>query len=493
MQRQIKKRGFTLIELIVALAVLGIIIIAFINMFSTAIFGVFRAGDKGTAYTLAKEDVETRIARGETVSTEALSITFGGKTFSIEGGLVETHKFVRNSESEIAAFVPLVPVVEIEPKVNHEGALKPITLTVTGQRTHFSNNSKAQVLNKYGDVIQSNISVSATNPTTASLQLNMDLFNNQSDYIIRIISPVTGKPDEIVRAKYSVYFPNLIAVGTNEIYVSADGSYWLERSAPMNFPSFSQLRSVAFGELSIVAVGDNGTVLTYSEDYGWERNTILGTENLTGIAWNDVSKKYYVVGDAGTIRSSSNGKNWTQNYSDPTIPLRAVSVTGTGRIYAVGNQGTILYSTDGNSWQTISLGVANALNSVMAFDNSTLDYFVAVGDGGVIFRSDDGLAWSQVTNPDGLSRNLNDIAQKGGSMIAVGSGGAILVSTDVGTSWQSVSYTTQDLYSIVFMAGSNDIFVSGDGVILKSTTMSMISWVVNETILGEQFRGLASK
>lgn len=489
MRRHIIKRGFTLIELIVALAVLSIIVVAFIGMFSSAMFGVFRAGDKGTAYTLAKEDVETRIARGETVATDALNITFGTKTFTIEGGLVEAHKFVRNSESEIAAFVPLVPVVELTPKVNHEGVVRPILIEAKGQRTHFSNSSTAQLLNKYGDVIANNIPVSASSQTLATLELDVDLFNTQSDYIIRIISPVSGKPDEVVRAKYSVYFPNLITVGTNEIYVSDNGAYWMERSAPMTFPNFSPLNAVAIGELSAVAVGENGTVLTYNETDGWERNTISGSEHLTGVAWNNLSKRYYVVGEAGTIRSSENGKNWTQNFSDASVSLNGVSVTDTGEIIAVGEQGVILNSTDGVFWQPINVGAAINFNNVMAYDDGALDYYIAVGDDGALFRSEDGLIWNQITVP--VTRDIYGITHSLGKMIAVGEGGLILMSTDVGATWTDVSFTTQDLYDVKFVAGSNDIFISGDGVILKSTTMTY--WVVNTTITGESFKGLASK
>lgn len=491
MRRVQRLNGFTLIELIVALAVLSIIVIAFINMFSTAIFGVFRAGDKGTAYTMAKQDVETRIARGESVATESLEIFFDGKKFTIEGGLVETHQFAGNSESEISAFVPLIPVVTIEPKLNHEGVLKPFEVTITGQRTHFSNSSTAQLLNKFGDVVLDNIPVSATNATLAEISINVDLLNVESDYILRITSPVSGKPNEVVRAKYSVYLPKYIAVGSNEIYVTDNGAYWMNRSSSMTFPSFSSLRSVAIGELSAVAVGENGNVLVYNELEGWTRNVISASEDLNDVAWDDKGKRYIVVGEAGTIRASSDGKTWTALYTNALIPLNGVSVTTTGKIVAVGDQGTILYSADGTVWQVKATTTTEAFNGVFAFDNSSSDYYVAVGDSGTIFRSDDGESWTDESEAD--ARHIRRVAHHAGNFIAVGDSGLIFVSTDVGDSWDYAltNPTTQNLYDVAFDTGTSDIFISGEGVILKSTNMN--SWVINETISGESLRGLDSK
>ena len=53
MNMSYKRKGMTLMEVIIALAIFGMIAVVFITMFSTSLIWTFRAGDRGKGYTEA--------------------------------------------------------------------------------------------------------------------------------------------------------------------------------------------------------------------------------------------------------------------------------------------------------------------------------------------------------------------------------------------------------------------------------------------------------
>lgn len=78
--------GFTLVEVLVAIAVLMIVIFSFTLLFTSSFTWIFNAGDKGEALFKAQELMENKIAEGPNGSGgEPLSISFGEKQILITG------------------------------------------------------------------------------------------------------------------------------------------------------------------------------------------------------------------------------------------------------------------------------------------------------------------------------------------------------------------------------------------------------------------------
>lgn len=487
-----KIKAMTLVELIVALAIFGIIVIAFLNLFFTGMMGIFLAGDKGKAYSLVQDDLDTRIARGESIETEDLSLIFNGVTYTIEGGLVESNKSVNNSSSNLEAFIPLVPTIGISPKTNYEGTGIPIVIDVTGRNTNFSASTTAMVLDKTGATVISNPSLTVSDSTHLTITLNIDLLNSESEYIIRLISPISGRPDEVVRAKYTLVNPNLIAISGESMYVSYNGTYWMERSNKSSYPSLVNLNDVLIKNGKYIAVGDNGAVLIYKNELGWIKKSITGSGDLLDVTWSNSTSKFYAVTSTGRIYESTNGELWTTVYTDASLGiLNGINVTATGKIIAVGDSGSILTSTDGATWMKVITSGGENLNKVLAVDTGTDQYYIAVGDNGSIYRSTDLNAWNKVVITS--TSNINGIKESLGQIVAVGEDGLILSSIDSGNSWSESYYGsgTVDLYDVDFLLEDDKIFIAGDGVILEST--DMLSWVVSQSELGKIFTSIAGK
>ena len=55
------KKGFTLIEVILSIAILGIISIAFLSMFTSGIVGISNSGKKSESHYTAQSDIEIKI------------------------------------------------------------------------------------------------------------------------------------------------------------------------------------------------------------------------------------------------------------------------------------------------------------------------------------------------------------------------------------------------------------------------------------------------
>jgi len=82
-----REEGFTLIEVIIALAIFAIIVMAFTGLITTSIQGIFGAGDKSVALFQAQEKIDNYIAEGTVDgSVETRPIVFGdGTSIDVSG------------------------------------------------------------------------------------------------------------------------------------------------------------------------------------------------------------------------------------------------------------------------------------------------------------------------------------------------------------------------------------------------------------------------
>ena len=104
------------------------------------------------------------------------------------------------------------------------------------------------------------------------------------------------------------------------------------------YVSFS---GVTYGNSTFVAVGESGTILTFSDGVGWTPRTSGTTKDLTGVTYGNST--FVAVGYSGTIATSSDGVKWKPRTSGTTKNLAAVTY-GNSTFVAVGETGTILRS-----------------------------------------------------------------------------------------------------------------------------------------------------
>jgi lysophospholipase L1-like esterase len=177
---------------------------------------------------------------------------------------------------------------------------------------------------------------------------------------------------------------------------------------------------------------------------------------VTSIAYGN--GRYVAVENVGTISSSTDGTNWTKQYSDTVYPLHSVTY-GNNQFIAVGWNGRILGSADGTNWTVKTSGTKESFFGIGYGNNQ----FVTVGGGygGAISKSANGNTWT-ASNIGNIAYPQNmwliAVAYGNGSFVAVGSSGQILTSAD-GIAWTAASYTAAAWLTSVIYANNQFVAV----------------------------------
>jgi hypothetical protein len=146
---------------------------------------------------------------------------------------------------------------------------------------------------------------------------------------------------------------------------------------------------------------------------------------------------------------------------------------GEGVQVAVGAGGLLWTSEDaGISWDIRNSGTTEDLYGVAYGTLFSSDAFVVVGSGGTILTSSNLSLW--VTRTSFTTSALYDVAYSGVFM-AVGAGGALGVSDDLGVTWEAkASGTVEDLIDVTadlggyIIVGTNDTVLTGDIATLET-------------------------
>jgi photosystem II stability/assembly factor-like uncharacterized protein len=92
----------------------------------------------------------------------------------------------------------------------------------------------------------------------------------------------------------------------------------------------------------------------------------------------------WAVGSSGTILHSQDaGDTWQAQASGTDRNLHSIARTGSGGLVVVGEKGTVLTSTDGRTWQQEAPVVAYDLWSVISAQDGRV---YAAGHGGVVLE-----------------------------------------------------------------------------------------------------------
>lgn len=230
-----------------------------------------------------------------------------------------------------------------------------------------------------------------------------------------------------------------------------------------------------------IMIGPNGNIVRAVND----NNNITYTNIPSGTTQNlndvRISNNYYqddaaIAGNNGSVLVSSNsGLNWITKSSPTTANLYGIDHSY--YLYAVGDNGTILYASEiftGSLVQQTSGTIRNL--KAVTISNLNTQRVIAVGEKGTILRTTNGgFNWVNVSISD-TTVNFNDLSQKGifyntgDIFVAVGSGGKIYKSTDIGLTWQQKnSGTTNTLRSIYFHTLDSGVVVGDNGTVRMTT------------------------
>ncbi len=476
----INRKGLTLIELIVAMAIFGVIAVALIPVFTSSLIWIHGAGDKGEAYSIAQDDVEGRIATGDSYYSDDISLKFDGKDYSIRGGLVETTQIVNGKNSNLKTFVPLLPTITMKPIIRFEGDPE-TAVEITGINTNFNTSTYVELFDAMGTTkIGSTVNATVTDETKAEFNIRQNLLNN--DYIVKVTTIIAGKPDEVSRAKYRVEQPRFMVVGDVGIYLSANGTDWLNRYTLSDITPCNNMKGIANNGERYVIVGDNGNTLISNENSPWIHKSISGGENITAVAWSPIFNKFYSVGLNGGIYSLDSSLKWTGMISSTTNQLRDITSTtftnstDTDIVNVVG-ENTILYSGDGLIWSPANITFDSSDSYIFNSVATGNDLIIAVGDDGYIGRTDNGIDWIiEKISPHNIN-DINDIVYNRdiNEFIAVGKNGLILRSSD-GTTWTNITSTIIDDFTGVFTQGRRLVIVGANGYILYSDDINSMNF-----------------
>jgi prepilin-type N-terminal cleavage/methylation domain-containing protein len=132
------EKGFTLVELLVAMLMLTLIVFAFTPLLVGSMERIHFAGDKSEALYLGQSDLEVDIAERNTVDGHELVFTFGDTVITVPGGLAEAERLEGSATAWLSGFVPFVPSINLylAPLPLVEG-YDPTPIVVMGQNTDF--------------------------------------------------------------------------------------------------------------------------------------------------------------------------------------------------------------------------------------------------------------------------------------------------------------------------------------------------------------------
>lgn len=238
----------------------------------------------------------------------------------------------------------------------------------------------------------------------------------------------------------------------------------LRLAAVRGLPFQEGMRAGAAGAGAAVVVGEAGSIYSSSNGTGWTRHETPARADLQAVAYT--GSIFCAAGDDGTILTSTNGAAWTPRASGTTLNL-AAAAAGAGQIVVAGDAGKVFTSADGSTWAAVSAPVLDRING-LAYGAGI---FVAVTEAGGILTSPDAATWSVQSSP--ASGALSSVAFASGLFVAVGAGGEILTSPD-GAAWIARRSGGPERLWGVAAAGPGFVAVGSGGAVVHSA--DGVSW-----------------
>lgn len=299
------------------------------------------------------------------------------------------------------------------------------------------------------------------------------------DFVVSLVPGSGSQLVALVRGSYMSSVVTGIYRNGGVAYSNDSGATWTRSTsfeslfAMLESSSGSIASMLSYKNGRFVVVSDNNIAGAYSDDGGttWASMTVGAS---VPIVKSNGSMFIAIGGNAttGVGYSSTDGVTWTVQASfasawnlASTDP-RAAVWTGS-RFIAVGYNKSV-YSTDGITWTAGTL--TGGIDATSITSSGGLNAVLGDSSGYLLTTSDGGVTWSQVTTFRtmwGLTP-ITDLIWTGSAYIAVGPKGKCARSTD-GTNWSMVSLT-----SVLFGGSVHQLALSGGNVIAAGTTGAVL-------------------
>lgn len=105
-------KGMTLIELIVAIAILGVILVSFLSMFGTGYIGIIKASKHTKVVYEAQKNIENQIILSTSNGSDQITLVFPGEgtdpdiTINSPGKIIEEQADYDGRSINIRTFIP---------------------------------------------------------------------------------------------------------------------------------------------------------------------------------------------------------------------------------------------------------------------------------------------------------------------------------------------------------------------------------------------------
>lgn len=316
MKNKNDNKGFTLVEIMLAVAVLSIIVVSFSGAFSSGFRSIQQSRKEITNLNESQSELEEKIASEAFDRAQTLNLHFNNQeSIEVPGAIVE--------KNEVRTFLPDVPVitsVNITPN-GHIYGLEPEQWDVEINTRGVEDNSEIKVYvyqqndpdtvlisNTENEIVDESALFSIDIPTEKESRLTDDLY-----YFRFEVEGVNGELDKY----YTVRGINYIALGkddtNNKLLASSDHKQWgiLEAErAELGFTiDFDNIKAGTWGgevdDRKFVIVGDEGKAYSSNDGVYWEDISTDSEYDFEDVVWDE---------DAFVAAGSENSKAFVIEY-----------------------------------------------------------------------------------------------------------------------------------------------------------------------------------
>lgn len=250
----------------------------------------------------------------------------------------------------------------------------------------------------------------------------------------------------------------VIGSGAGNIYSSADCLTWTQR---VSASSTNYVQSTVYSDSAGYFVAPcSAGVLRYSANgitWGTAASSGFGVaRNIYSAAYNASLNQWVSCGSTGNfayIAGSDPSGSWTSGTQGNQNLYWIIASTVVNGYVIVGQGGTILTSTNGTTWTAQTSGTANSLFCVTEVGNT----LIATGSNGTILTSTNGTSW---TNRTGSSTNTftgytvwtSPIYGSTGTAWMSGGQGNLWKTTNSGTSWTTLAMDQASVNASVILS-----------------------------------------
>lgn len=435
------KKGFTLVEIIVAISILAILAVVFLPIMTMSYSHIVKTGKKSQRLYEAQNVMEISIIDENVFKAAEIPIKQEGKDpiWVIKGGLVEA--------DQLQTFLPWVAAMSLEPDSIVEGYESDVKIIAKGVNTHFKAGSQVTITNDSG-YSNNTVDKSRKSDTECEITLPIDgrrLKNSGNQYIITIETD-----GEIVKSKLNIRLPQFIRAQSGIINVSRDA----RKDGEKSLEDTGEIRGLFWTGNRFFVLGknradDKGIIYILEDGKDWKEHIISNSKALNALVYD--GNRFVAVGDKGNILYSSDGVKWTKvadaNMPDIEADTDIKSVTWgsftdingiTKELFvAAGTNGTILTSSKGDTWNKVAIDKIPSedkdLNSVLwgvvVLDEIPKEVIVAVGQEGIMIFTEDGENWKTLLPEnagDTMTENLNSLIWQDNKFLAIGDNTSVI-------------------------------------------------------------------